>query len=98
MADLTPQERRFVRPYLAMKTPAGKGWLAGVVAGMLLCLLGILIGCTGLWPAARIFFLPTVVFGMVVIEISIDYRRKARLAAILQKYEAALSERAPRTE
>ena len=88
--DLTAEEREFVRPYLSTKATGGRGWMLGLLLGLAICAAALFLRLSGVWPEARLVFLPGLVIGMVVIEVSIDHRRKLRLARILQKYDAAL--------
>jgi hypothetical protein len=83
--ELTAEERRMVQPYLSMRVTGGKGWLVGIVLGLLICVAAFCLRLSGIWPEARVAFLPVLVTGMVVIEMSIDHRQKTRLAGILQK-------------
>lgn len=88
--DFTPEQREFVKPYLTMKVRDGKGWILGVIVGLLICAAALVTGFLRLWAGAGQYLLLALVIGMVLIEISLNRRDKSRLAAIVQKYDAAL--------
>ncbi len=90
--DLTPAERKFVRPYLRANARAGKGWIVGVLLGLGVIAAAILFRLSDSGPEIGPYFLMAVVVGMVIIEMSIDHRSKMKMARILQKYEAAVRE------
>jgi len=88
--ELTPQERRLVRPYLEMRNTQGKGWAVGLAAGAALCAGALALVLVAAWEDVRTIFLFGFVLGMVVIELSLDQRRKKLMARVLQKYERAV--------
>jgi hypothetical protein len=88
--ELTPKERRLVRPYLAMRNTEGKGWVIGLAVGAALCAGMLALTLVAAWEEVRTFFLFGFVLGMVVIELALDQRRKKLMARVLQKYERAV--------
>jgi len=86
--ELTEKERAFVQPYLSMDVSSRGLWLAGVVVGAVLCVVaGVLYFVA---PGEMVFLL--FVLGLVMVDISVDERRKRMMAAVLQKYARALEE------
>ena len=92
--ELNEKERAFVRPYLSMNVSESNLWLAGVVAGAVLCVAAAILYFAASGTGMFLLF----VLGLVLIDISLDERRKKAMAAILQKYEKALKELEPAGE
>jgi len=88
--DLTDDEKKLVQPYLDMKATNGRGWRPVLAVGAAVCLAALAARLFGPWSQARMLFVPTVVVGLLIIEGALDRRRPAKLARILQKYDAAL--------
>jgi len=92
--ELNEKERAFVQPYLSMDVSSRGLWLAGVVAGAVLCIVAAVLYFAV--PGGIMFLL--FVLGLVMIDISVDERRKRTMAAVLQKYARALEEMESRLE
>lgn len=91
--ELTPKEQKLVRPYLDMKVRQdgeGKGWVIGLLAGIVICAATIILAATGVWPHMGVYFLLFIVIGLVIIEQSMNHRDQVRMARILQKYHAVI--------
>ncbi len=93
--ELTPQERKLVRPYLELKvrhSEEGKGWIVGVIIGLVLCVGAIALALTGVLQNMGVYLLLFIVVGLVLIEQSVDHRDHVRMARILQKYDALVKQ------
>jgi len=88
--ELTPEEKRLVAPYLLMRTSGGRGWLAGIVAGVAVCAAAVAIVAVGSWPEAGPYCPLVFVIGLVIAEQALARRDRRRMARILQKYDAAV--------
>ena len=90
--DLTPEEEKLVRPYLAMKVAQGKGWIVGVVVGLVVIAASVLLWASGVWPEGGIYLFVAIVVGLVVIEQCVDHRDRVRMAKLLQKYDSVVKQ------
>ena len=88
--ELTPQERKVLRPYLEMRDTDGRGWVVGTALGAAICAGALVLTLVAAWQDVRTVFLFAFVCGMVVIELSLDHRKKKLMARVLQKYERAV--------
>jgi hypothetical protein len=93
--ELTPKEQKLVRPYLEIKVRQdgeGKGWVIGVVVGVVISAAAIILIASGVWRDMNLYFLLFIVIGLVLIEQSVDHRDQVRMARILQKYDAVIKQ------
>jgi amino acid permease len=88
--EFTPEESKFVRPYLEMEPSPGRGWLVGVVVGILIIIGGVLVPIFTEVDYSGALVVLLVIVGMVVIDIALDWRRKKLTAQVLQKYHRAV--------
>ena len=93
---LTEEERAFIRPYLEMTTNGCKCWIAGVVLGALLCVLSVVLYFL-VRPQVHSYCFLFFVAGLVIVDVSLDYRRRKKLARIIKKYAEAIEEREARS-
>ncbi len=82
----TPKERKLIEAYVSLASRAGRGWVAGMVIGALICAAAVVAGVAGLWAEARCYLPLAFVAGMIVIEQSVNRRDRVRLARIIRKY------------
>jgi hypothetical protein len=85
-------EERLVEHLLRRPPGPGRAWRVGVGAGACICLSSIVIVATGLWPNVADYFLLHQALGLIVIEASLDRRRRGLLASVVRKYDQALRE------
>lgn len=84
--ELTPEERKLVQPYLEMKAEEGKGWIMGLVVGLVVALAGLVVWIGGWWQHGGPYLLLVILAAAVVVEQSLDHRDQVRMARLFQKY------------
>ena len=92
MESLTERERVVLGRYLDIDPGGWRWYIVGMLAGAVVCLLGVLVLASGGEDAAMPF-VGCVVVGLVVIEVSLDFRRSHTVAGIIQKYHRAMKGR-----
>jgi hypothetical protein len=93
--ELSPKEQKLVRPYLEMnirQDGEGKGWVIGVIAGIVIAAVAIIIAALRVWPDMGLYLLLAIVIGLVLIEQSVDHRDQVRMARVLQKYNSVVKQ------
>ena len=92
MEPLTDRERAVLGRYLDIDPGGWRWYIVGMLAGAAVCLLGVLVlAASG--EEAAVPFLGCVIVGLVVMEVSLDFRRSHTIASIIQKYHRAMKGR-----
>jgi len=91
MEELTDREKVVLGRYLSMDPAGWRWWIVGMLLGAVICLLGILLFFAVPNTEGRLVFLGCFIVGLVVMEVSLDYRRNQTVAGIVQKYHRALT-------
>jgi hypothetical protein len=88
--DFTPEEKKLLEPYLAMRTSGTRAWLAAVVVGLAVCAAAVAIIALPIRPEAGPYCPLVFVIGLVIVEQALARRDRRRMARILQKYDSAV--------